>query len=118
MYNRKESEQMLIGQYGFQSTGEKHEENLFTRWFQSFYLFEKFGIDKRKAHYASLINAGQMTRKEAFDLLSDRPVYPEMGFERQAMKYQKRSHYNFKNDEQVWNFLVITIRALKKLLGK
>lgn len=109
---------MLIETYGFQSTGEKHEENLFTRWFQSFYLFEKFGIDKRKAHYSSLINAGQMTRKEAFDLLSDRPIYPEMGFEKKVLQYPKRSHYNFKNDEKLWNFLANSIRVLKKLLRK
>lgn len=99
MYNRKESEQMLIEKYGFQSTGEKHEENIFTRWFQSFYLYQKFGIDKRKAHYSSLINAGQMTRKEAMELLTVNPVYPALGIEAKVMKYQKRSHEDFKVDK-------------------
>lgn len=95
-YNRKESEKMLIEKFGFQSTGEKHEENIFTRWYQSFYLFEKFGIDKRKAHYSSLINSGQMTRSEAKQLLLERPVYPQLGFERKVMQYQKREHTDFK----------------------
>src|SRR5688572_20135846 len=99
MYNRKESEQMLIEKYGFKSTGLKHEENLFTKWYQNFYLFTKFNIDKRKAHFSSLINAGQMTQAEAMFLLTASPVYPQLGLEARVMKYPKRSHYDFKTDE-------------------
>lgn len=99
MYNRKESEKMLIEKYGFSSTGEKHCENIFTKWYQNFYLFEKFGIDKRKAHYASLINAGQMTREEAMELLKYSPIYPLMGIEGKVLKYPKRSHEEFKQDK-------------------
>lgn len=117
-YNRKESEKMLIEKYGFQSTGEKHEENIFTRWYQSFYLFEKFGIDKRKPHFSSLIMSGQMTRKEAMDLLAERPVYPELGIERRVMNYPKRSHYDFKTDEKIWLFVGTIVRALRRLLTK
>lgn len=114
MYSRKESEQMLIEKYGFQSTGEKHEENIFTRWYQSFYLFQKFGIDKRKAHYSSLINAGQMTRKEAMDLLQANPIYPALGIEAKVLKYQKRSHYDFKTDKW-FNRISKLIRWLRKI---
>lgn len=113
-YNRKESEQMLIKKYGFQSTGEKHEENIFTRWYQSFYLYQKFNIDKRKAHYSSLINAGQMTKKEALVLLQRNPVFPELGIENKIMSYEKRSHYYFKTDEKIWRFITILIRVLRK----
>lgn len=118
MYNRIESEQMLIKTYGYQSCGSKHEENIFTRWYQSFYLYEKFGIDKRLAHYSSLINSGQMTRKEAMDLLLRRPEYPQLGIENKVLKYPKQSHYDFATDEWLWNFLASTVRALKKLLKK
>lgn len=98
-YNRKEAEQMLIETYGFQSTGEKHEESIFTRWFQAYYLFEKFGIDKRKAHYSSLINSFQMTREEARALVGERPVYPVMGIEQKVMAYPKHNHSDFKQDK-------------------
>lgn len=118
MYNRKESEEILIKTYGFKSTGSKHEENIFTRWYQSFYLFTKYGVDKRKAHYASLINSNQMTRIEAMQLLQASPVYPSLGIEGKVVKYEKRSHYDFKNDEKLWNFLASTIRRLKGLLKK
>jgi len=98
-YNREESEQMLMREYDFESTGEKHEENVFTKWFQSFYLFEKFGIDKRKAHYSSLINSGQMTRSEALEKLKRCPEYPELGIEHQTMRYGRHHHEYFKTDK-------------------
>jgi N-acetyl sugar amidotransferase len=113
-YNRKSSERMLIEKYGFQSTGEKHEENIFTRWFQNWYLFEKYGIDKRKAHLSSLINSGQITKKEANLLLIANPIYPELGIEKQVMKYPKHSHYDYKTDEKIWLFITNIIRALRK----
>lgn len=99
MYNRKESEKRLIETHGFQSTGEKHCENIFTNWFMSFYLYEKFGIDKRKAHYSSLILSGQMSRSEAKMLLLEPLVYPQLGIESQTMKYKKHKHTDFVTDK-------------------
>lgn len=52
----------------------KHGESRFTRFYQDYYLPAKFGIDKRKAHYSSLIAAGQMTRDEALSKLNE-PLY-------------------------------------------
>lgn len=99
-YNRKKSEIMLIkNKYGFQSTGEKHEENIFTKWFQNFYLFEKFNIDKRKAHLSSLIHSDQITREEALFELEKNPIYPLFGIEKKVMTYPKHSHYDFKTDK-------------------
>lgn len=98
-YNRLEAEQELIEKFGFKSTGEKHEENYFTWWFQNFYLFEKFGIDKRKAHYSSLINSDQMTREEALARVHRRPVYPELGIETKVMKYPSHEHSAYPMDK-------------------
>lgn len=98
-YNRKEAEELLSNTFGYVSTGEKHEENYFTWWFQNFYLFEKFGIDKRKAHYSSMINSGQMTRQDALDRLTASPIYPELGIESKVLKYAKHEHSEFKMDK-------------------
>lgn len=117
-YNLEESKELLKEKYGWQDYHEKHCESLFTWWFQNYYLFEKFGIDKRKAHYSSLINSGQMTRKEAMDLLTDCPIYPEIGLEKMIWKYPKRSHDDYRKDEWLWNLLGILIRQLRKLLPK
>lgn len=98
-YNRAAAERLLIKTYGFKSTGEKHEENYFTWWFQNFYLFEKFGIDKRKAHLSSLIVSGQMSRKEALEVLQGSPVYPELGIEQRVLKYPRHDHEDYKMDQ-------------------
>jgi len=98
-YNRAEAEQLLMDKVGFKSTGEKHEENYFTWWFQDFYLFEKFGIDKRKAHYSSMINSGQMTREDALEKLKKDPIYPTLGIETKVMKYPIHQHSDFPQDK-------------------
>ena len=99
-YNREESIKLLQTEYGYTPYGLKHEENTFTSWFQNFYLFEKFGIDKRKAHYSSMINSGQMTKEEALLVITDRPIYPGLGIEDKVMGYPKRKHEDYKVD--VW----------------
>ena len=98
-YNRAEAEALLIQKYAYVSTGEKHEENYFTWWFQNFYLFEKFNIDKRKAHYSSMINSGQMTRAEAMFKLTASPIYPQLGLEKKVLSYPKRDHEFYPMDK-------------------
>ena len=88
----------MIENYGFKSTGAKHEENYFTWWFQNYYLFEKFGIDKRKAHLSSMIMSGQITRDEALAELQRSPVYPELGIEKRVLKYQRHEHQDYQMD--------------------
>ena len=112
-YNREEAVKLLKEKYGWKEYGEKHCENIFTWWFQNFYLFTKFGIDKRKAHYSSLINSGQLTRKEAMELLQKNPEYPRLGFEEKVMKYPQRSYQEFRTDEKVWRFIATSLRRLR-----
>jgi len=113
-YNRAESIKMLQKEYGYQDYHEKHCESYFTWWFQNFYLFEKFGFDKRKAHYSSLINSGQMTRKEAVDLVADKPVFPILGLEKRAMSYPKRSHFDFPTNMKLYELIGSIVRTIRK----
>lgn len=64
---------------GFKYYGGKHYESILTRFMQCYYLPVKFGIDKRKSHYSSLIISGQMSREEALQRLKE-PLYasPQM----------------------------------------
>ena len=112
-YVREEAIKLLKDKYGYKPYGEKHCESTFTWWFQNFYLFEKFGIDKRKAHYSSLINSGQLTRKEAMDKLTASPIYPQLGFERKVMMYDKRPYTDFKTDEKLFNFISSIVKKLR-----
>ena len=111
-YNRKEAIKILQNKFGWIDYGGKHEESVFTKWFQNFYLFTKFGIDKRKAHLSSEINSGQITRSEAKAILAERPVYPYLGIEYTVLKYPKHSHDDFKKDEWLFNLIGSIIRLI------
>lgn len=113
-YTRKKAIILLEKTYGWKNYGEKHEESIFTKWYQNFYLFQKFHIDKRKAHYSSLINSGQMTRSEAKELLALEPIYPELGLEERIMKYKPHNHHDFKTDEWRFNLISKIIRQLPR----
>lgn len=64
-YNKDEAIEFMTENLGWRYYGGKHYESVFTKFFQSYYLPTKFGFDKRKAHYASLIMSGQMSRDDA-----------------------------------------------------
>lgn len=64
-YNKFEAKKLLMEKLGWRDYGGKHYESRFTKFFQAHYLPEKFGYDKRKAHLASLVASGQMTRDAA-----------------------------------------------------
>ena len=69
-YNKKEAEEELSSLYGWQPFQHKHHESRFTRFFEDFWLPVRFGYDKRKAHFSSLILTGQMTRSAALARLA------------------------------------------------
>lgn len=64
-YSKKEAISTLKEKYGWQEYPQKHFESRFTRFYESYWLYEKFGFDVRRVQFASLILTGQMTREEA-----------------------------------------------------
>jgi N-acetyl sugar amidotransferase len=66
----------LIDRFGWQRYAHKHYESRFTRFYEGFWLPTKFGFDKRRAHFSSLILTNQMTRDEALERVS-KPAYDE-----------------------------------------
>ncbi len=113
-YNRANAIKELGEKYGYKDYHEKHCESVFTHWFQNFYLFEKFGIDKRKAHLSSLVNSGQMTRQEVLEKINENPVYPELGIEKKVMSYKARPYTDFKTDEKLFNFISKVVKLFKR----
>jgi len=75
-YIKKDVEQLLFDKFGWESFQHKHHESRFTRFYEDFWLPRKFGFEKRRAHFSSLILTGQMTREEALDRIS-RPELSE-----------------------------------------
>lgn len=65
-----------LEQIGWRNYGRKHGESFFTNFFQNYYLPIRFNIDKRRAHYSSMIVTGQITREEAINLINE-PLYKD-----------------------------------------
>lgn len=73
-YNKKEAEKYLQETIGYRSYARKHGESVFTKLFQNYYLPTKFGYDKRKLHYSSMVLSSQLSREEAL-LKLEEPLY-------------------------------------------
>ncbi len=75
-YDKEQAKAIIERELDWKNYGRKHGESTYTRIFQEYILPTKFGFDKRKAHFSSLIAAGQMTRDEAIKCLSE-PLYSD-----------------------------------------
>lgn len=75
-YVKKDAEEELGRLFGWQPFKHKHHESRFTRFYEDYWLPRRFGFEKRRAHFSSLILTGQMTREEALGRIS-RPEMDE-----------------------------------------
>lgn len=66
-YIKKEAEAKLEELFGWEKFQHKHHESRFTRFFEDYWLPQKFGFDRRRAHFSSLILTKQMERDEALE---------------------------------------------------
>jgi len=84
-YIKKNAEKELNDKFGWQPFKHKHHESRFTRFYEDYWLPRRFGFDKRRAHFSSLIMTKQMTRDEALKRIS----HPEMdeNFLKQEFEY-------------------------------
>lgn len=73
-FDKNHAMEFLKTTYGWKPYKGKHFESIFTRWFQAYLLPVKFGIDKRKAHFSSLIIASQMSKETAESILTSPPI--------------------------------------------
>jgi N-acetyl sugar amidotransferase len=81
-YIKHDAEQQLERRFGWQRFQHKHHESRFTRFYEDYWLPRKFGFQKRRAHFSSLIMTGQMTREEALERVA-RPEMSEHFLERE-----------------------------------
>lgn len=82
---KAEAEQELESKFGWRRFKHKHHESRFTRFYEDYWLPRRFGFEKRRAHFSSLIMTGQMTREQALDRIS-RPEMDEF-FLKQEFEY-------------------------------
>jgi len=76
-YDKEVATQFLVDEFGYQRYPQKHFESRFTRFYESYWLPQKFGYDTRLVQYSSLILTNQMTRDEALEKLKSPAHDPE-----------------------------------------
>jgi len=133
-YNKAEAERELQKKTGWKPYGRKHGESLFTRFFQNYYLVQRFGYDKRKPHLSSLIVSGQITRDEALKEL-EKPLYEKQELENdiyyfrkklglskeefeKIMRVPKRKAIDFPSDFWKYKLMKKTQKFLENITGK
>lgn len=76
-FRKEEAMQELVDKFGWQKYAHKHYESRFTRFYEGYWLPTKFGYDKRRAHFSSLILTGQMTREDALERIAQTAYNPD-----------------------------------------
>lgn len=97
---KQDAEHELERRFGWQRFQHKHHESRFTRFYEDYWLPRKFGFQKRRAHFSSLIVTGQMTRKQALERIS----HPELD------EHSLRQEF-----EYVANKLDLTVNDLQEI---
>jgi N-acetyl sugar amidotransferase len=118
-YIKSEVKEIIQKELDWRDYGGKHYESVFTRFYQGYILPNKFGIDKRKAHFSNLICSGQMTKNQSVEELKQ-PVYPQellnsdkefvlkkLGFSEEEfeayIRRPRREHTEFKTEQSLYH---------------
>lgn len=127
-YIKSDALALLEQEYGWKPYPQKHFESRFTRFYEGYWLPERFGFDTRRVQFSSLILTGQMTREEAIRLL-EKPAYDSQTihqeFEYIATKLgitveelrgyfnmPKKFYWDYKNQESLFNFGAKILKAI------
>lgn len=76
-YQKEDAMSFLEKELDWKYYGGKHYESKYTGFIQSYYLYEKFGIDYRRATLSTQICNGLVTREEALNQLTEKPYSNE-----------------------------------------
>jgi hypothetical protein len=127
-YNKISVDKELIEVLGWEYYGGHHHENLYTKFFQSYYLPEKFAIDKRKTELSALVRSGQMTREEALKIIETNPYHfdlnlvkytlSKLGLSDKEWKIIMNSPNKTHDDYRTLLPLIRTLRGLIKIAVK
>ena len=132
-YFKQQAIDLLVEKVGWQPYPQKHFESRFTRFYEGYWLFKKFGYDTRKVQFSSLILTGQMTREEALKKLELPPldeasaarefeyVATKLGISiaelRKYMYAPKKTYKDYRSQENIYSAGAMTMRFLKLELG-
>lgn len=101
-YNKQTAQQFLEENYSWQYYGEHHHENVFTKWVIGYWMYAKFGIDKRIITYSAQVLNGVISREDALRICSQQPYKSEM-IERDTDFVLKKLDIGFDEFLSIWN---------------
>jgi N-acetyl sugar amidotransferase len=76
-YDKEDARLIITRELDWVDYGGHHHENIFTRWFQSYYLPKKFNIDKRKVELSAQIRTGTISREQGLSIVEKTYPYLE-----------------------------------------
>lgn len=115
-YKKESAKQVITEKLNWKDYGGKHHESIYTRFFQGYILPRKFKIDKRFAHLSDLINAGQLTKNEAYACLKT-PPYP-VELQQEDYSYViKKLGLSISEFEQIMSFPTKTFSDYKNIFS-
>lgn len=76
-YVKEDALKLLAITYGWKPYPQKHFESRFTKFYEGYWLPERFGFDTRRVQYSSLILTNQMKREDAIEKLKKPAYNPE-----------------------------------------
>lgn len=130
-YNKENAMELIKNKLNWVYYGGKHYESIYTRFYQGYFLPNKFGIDKRRGHFSDLIRSKQMTRKEAIKLIKKDP-YPDESLKAEDLEYvlkkfelssldfnnimemSKKSFLDYPNNHKIVDFLKKCLNFLRR----
>lgn len=118
-YHKEEALALLEEEYGWTPYPQKHFESQFTKFFEAYWLPERFGFDTRRVQFSSLILTEQMSRDEALEQMKKPAYNPETIHEefnaiaaklgitseelRSYFNMPKKFYWDYKNQEFIFN---------------
>ena len=119
-YNKIKALQLLEKEYDWKPYPQKHFESRFTKFYEGFWLYKRFGFDTRRVQFSSLILTGQMKREEALTKLVNPPYNEEaiadefdyistkLGINSEElqnyMDMPKKYFWDYSNQDSIFNF--------------
>jgi N-acetyl sugar amidotransferase len=76
-YTKDNAKQFLKKEYNWEDYGGHHYENIFTKFIISYWLYKKFGIDKRKITLSAQVMSGEISRESALEIIAEIPYNNE-----------------------------------------
>jgi N-acetyl sugar amidotransferase len=130
LYIKEDALSMLAKEYGWKPYPQKHFESRFTKFYEGYWLPERFGFDTRRVQYSSLILTGQMSREDALKKL-EKPAYDPNTIEdefnyiatklditskdlRGYFDMPKKFYWDYNNQERIFNMGAKVLKFIGK----